>query len=133
MHEQGEPTRFLMSVLEAHVEPEYWSRLEASFSALVPQRSVMVESYLTQSIDEPTRWQLVTIWRSHQVFDEYRAAAPTSQVVVFQAVGAEPRLSTFEVARWLGERSIVHRDTGVAVPPMLAPIPRPPAHSPGGR
>ena len=133
MREQGEPTRFLMSVLEAHVEPEQWSRLEASFSGLVPQPSAIIESYLSQSATEPTRWQLVTIWRDRHIFEEYRATAPTPQVSVFREVGAEPRLSMFEVARWLGERSIAHKDTGLMVPSVLAPVPLLPMHSPAGR
>ena len=92
----------------------------------------MVESYLTQSIDEPTRWQLVAIWRSHQAFHEYRAAAPNAQVMAFRDVGAEPRLSTFEVARWLGQRSPVQRETGTTAAPVLAHILPPRAHAPAG-
>jgi len=88
-----------MSVRVAHVEPAPWSSLERAFGTLVQRAPAKVESYRTQSLAEPTRWQLVTIWQSHQAFEEYRAAAPTPEVVLFEKVGAEPRRSRFEVAR----------------------------------
>ncbi|HEX2348649.1 MAG TPA: hypothetical protein VHI51_09460, partial [Ktedonobacterales bacterium] len=55
----------VMTVLEAHVAEQRWADLQQAFAERAGQRPAPLESsYLTQSVDDPTVWRLVGVWRS---------------------------------------------------------------------
>jgi len=87
-----------VSMLEANVEEarteELVSQFEASAESL-PQ--AIVESFLLHDAGSEM-WRLVTVWESRTALDLYRASVHTpGGVLMFQAAGAEPTLTIFEV------------------------------------
>lgn len=93
-------TAMVMTVLEAHVEPDQWDKLREAFAAgashLPPQ---MVQTSLVQSTKDPTLWQGISVWRSREALGEYRKSVETPEgVLFFRSVGAEPQLTIYEVA-----------------------------------
>jgi quinol monooxygenase YgiN len=89
----------VMTVLEAHVAEQRWADLQQAFAERAGQRPAPLESsYLTQSVDDPTVWRLVGVWRSRDELEQYRQSTPTvGGALMFQAAGAEPTMSMFEV------------------------------------
>jgi hypothetical protein len=101
MREQGDPQRAILVIFEAYLMPEYWSRLEREFGTLLPTPTDLVERYLTQDSADPTHWQMLMVWRNRHAFDLHRGGTAPAEQVIFQQLGAEPRLSIFEIARSL--------------------------------
>ncbi len=89
----------VMTVLEAHVAEQRWAALQQAFAGRADQRPAPLEaSYMVQSVDDPTIWRLVGIWRSRDELEQYRQSTPTvGGVQMFQAAGAEPTMSMFEI------------------------------------
>ncbi len=95
---KGDP--MIVSMLEANVEEarteELVSQFEASGESL-PQP--IVESFLLHDAGSEM-WRIVTVWESRNALDRYRASVDTpGGVLMFQAAGAEPTLTVFEVKR----------------------------------
>ena len=90
----------VITILEAYVAPEKVSLLEASYKQVTEHLDVgIVQTFLTQSTNEPTVWQIVTHWESRDALNAMRQTGETPRgVLIFQAVGAEPRFSIFRVA-----------------------------------
>ncbi len=90
----------VMTILEAHVEPDQWTKLQEVYTSGASRLpSQMVQTFLVQSTKDPTLWQGISIWRSCQALDEYRKSIETpGGVLIFRAAGAEPQLTIFEVA-----------------------------------
>ncbi len=89
----------VLTILEAHVAPEQWETLKQAYqqagARLPPQQ---VENFLTQSVEDPTRWQLCAMWKSREALEEYRQSVQTTGgVLIFRAAGAEPTLMLFDV------------------------------------
>jgi quinol monooxygenase YgiN len=89
----------VMTILEAHVARDQWETLKQAYQQaganLPPQQ---VQNFLTQSVEDPTRWQLCAIWKSREALDEYRQSVQTpGGVLIFRAAGAEPKLALFDV------------------------------------
>ncbi len=90
----------IMTVLEAHVSPERWAELVQLYKEggqrLPPQ---MLQTLLAQDGADRTLWRGISIWRSREALDEYRRSVKTpGGVAMFQAVGAQPALTIWEVA-----------------------------------
>lgn len=90
----------VMTVLEAHLEPEKWATLEAAYksgtSRVPPQMS---QTFLVQSTADPTLWRGISVWKSREALEEYRRSVETpGGVLMFRAAGAEPALTLFDVA-----------------------------------
>ncbi len=88
-----------MTVLEARVPADQWSKLQQLFEAgserLPPQ---MVRTLLVQSASDPQLWRGNSIWHSAEALQQYRASVETPEgVLFFRAVGTEPSLSRFAV------------------------------------
>jgi hypothetical protein len=101
MREQGDPQRAIMVIFEANLMPEQWSRLLREFDVRIQTPVDLIESYLTQDPADPMHWQMITVWRNRQAFNVYRAGAAPAEQVAFRSLGAEPRVSIFEIARSL--------------------------------
>ncbi len=89
----------VMTVLEAHVQPERWAEFvqlyERGGTQLPPQ---MIRTFLAQDEADRTLWRGVSIWRSRAALDEYRRSVKTpGGVAMFRAVGAEPVLTIWSV------------------------------------
>jgi heme-degrading monooxygenase HmoA len=95
----------VMTVLEARVAPERVAELERLYdeaaSALPPE---IVETFLVRNSRDPDLFRIVTLWASREALAAMRASGETPKgVQVFQAVGAGPHLSVFDVVAH-GER-----------------------------
>lgn len=71
-----------LSILTGRVAHENWMPLEHSFRREVTKNPPhgLMESFLVQSEDEPTSWQVVSIWATKA---DYKAFEPTEQADVF--------------------------------------------------
>jgi quinol monooxygenase YgiN len=89
----------VITILEARVSPENWAAFQEDFknriAELPPQ---MVRTFLLQSTADQTLWQIISIWKSREALDEMRNSGETpTGVLMFRNVGAEPKLSIFNV------------------------------------
>ncbi len=97
--EQIKEPSMVMSVLEARVPAERLSDVESVFragmSSLPPE---IVESYLVRDVKDPSLFRLNTVWRSMEALQAMRQSGVKPKgVQMFEAVGATPSLSAFEV------------------------------------
>jgi hypothetical protein len=89
----------VMSVLEANVPSGKWEELKLSFrhstQILPPQ---ICQTLLIQSIDDPQRWKVVTVWhiKKHirRVQDTLRQCGAAE---IFRSVGIEPAQGLFNI------------------------------------
>ena len=89
----------VITILEAHVEPDRWSGFESDFknrtNQLPPQ---MLQTFLLQDAADKTLWRIVSVWKSREALDEMRSSGETpTGIVMFRSAGAEPKLSIFDV------------------------------------
>ena len=93
----------VITVLEATVNAEKWAMLEAAYrAALQEQTPGLVQTFLLHSSAEPTRWQIVTVWKDRAALNAMRQSGETPRgVVIFRAAGAEPTLTIFDVTAYL--------------------------------
>jgi hypothetical protein len=82
----------VMSVMEASVPSSKWDELKASFrhsTELLPPQ--ICETLLIQSIEDPERWKVVTIWHIKRhiklVQDTLRQCGAGE---IFRSIGIEP-------------------------------------------
>lgn len=93
----------VVTMLEARVDPERGRDLQQAFTGgtgdLPPP---IVETFLLHAVDGDV-WRVVTVWRSSQDLDAYRASVDTPEGVrMFSAAGAEPALTVFDVVSRAG-------------------------------
>lgn len=89
----------VVTVLGAHVASESWAIFKEDYenrtAQLPPQ---MVQTFLLQNTADPTLWQILSVWKSREALDEMRNSGETpTGVLMFRNVGAEPKLSIFNV------------------------------------
>jgi len=90
----------VLTVLEAHVDPQNTPALQAAFAegirALDPG---ITQTFLVQSSSDPTLWRILTFWESRKALDLMRAAGGAPRgVLMFRAAGAQPSLTIFDVS-----------------------------------
>lgn len=89
----------VVTMLEASVQADREKALTdayASISGDLPP--AIVETLLLHAVGSDA-WRIVTVWRSRQDLDDYRASVETpAGVLVFRAADAEPTLTMFDVA-----------------------------------
>ncbi len=89
----------VMTILEAHVDPSQWGRLEEAYKEETEKLEPgIVRTYLLHSLKDPSLWRIATVWRSREALEEMRKEGTPRGVVMFHTAGAEPSLSVFEVA-----------------------------------
>lgn len=93
----------VVTMLEAAVDPERAQDLQRAFgdaAGALPR--AIVETFLLHAVDSDV-WRIVTVWRSGEELDAYRASVDTPEGVrMFRAAGAQPTLTIFEVASRAG-------------------------------
>jgi hypothetical protein len=92
----------VMTVVEAHVVVENWAALQHAFAAGAKELPPgIVQSFLAHDLNEPTKWQIITVWASLEALMALRqpGKAPTgvSAVSMFQAAGAETVHWAFDI------------------------------------
>ena len=89
----------VMTVLEARVPNERLAEVEPLFSlgtAQLPPE--ILATYLVRDANEPTLFRLNTVWRTREALEAMRGSGlKTKGVQMFEAVGAHPTLSIFDV------------------------------------
>ncbi len=89
----------VITILEAHLEEKNWSAFQDDFKTrtadLPPQ---MIRTYLLQDTADQTLWRIISVWKSREALNEMRNSGETpTGVLMFRNVGAEPKLSIFNV------------------------------------
>jgi heme-degrading monooxygenase HmoA len=89
----------IATILKARVTPEKWSKLEIAFRKgvrVIPHQ--LLHTFLVQSADDPDQWQIITIWRSREAFNEAHLTSEALTCVgMFHQAGVEPERSFYEV------------------------------------
>ena len=89
----------VMTTLDALVPEVRWADLLDGFTeAIASPEPGLVETFLVQSRNEPTRWRIVTLWRDAAALEARRASGPPRGPAIFRAAGADPSLTIAEVA-----------------------------------
>jgi quinol monooxygenase YgiN len=58
----------------------------------------MLQTFLLQDVADQTFWRIISVWKSREALDEMRNSGETpTGVLMFRNVGAEPKLSIFNV------------------------------------
>jgi quinol monooxygenase YgiN len=89
----------VVTVLEAAVAPERGTDLQTVFveAGNGPLPAGLVRSALLRDSKDPTRWRIETVWESHAALSAMRQAGKPKGVQMFEAAGAVPVLSVFDV------------------------------------
>jgi quinol monooxygenase YgiN len=89
----------VMTILEAQVAPDRIDDLEREYRDGTSQLPAeILETFLVRDAREPARYRIVTIWESQAALDAMRASGVTPRgVQIFQAAGASPELTVFDV------------------------------------
>ena len=92
----------ILTVLEALVAPGRAGDLQGAFTSAAGRLPEgLLRSDLLESVTEPGRWRIQTLWTSREALDRVRALGTPAGVLMFRAAGAEPVLSIFNVAAQL--------------------------------
>jgi hypothetical protein len=93
----------LLTVLEALVADDRADDLQAAFARATADTRPegLLRSELLQSVTEPGRWCLQTLWSSREALERMRARGTPAGLLMFRAAGAEPVLSIFSVVAHL--------------------------------
>ena len=89
----------ILTVLEAHVEPEREDALRAAYrdAAQDSLPSGLVRSTLLRATNDRTVWRIETLWESREALEAMRGTGTPRGIQIFRTVGAEPTLSVLEV------------------------------------
>ncbi len=94
------PESPVMTVLEGRVPADQvaeLNRLYTEASRSLPAQ--MLQALLVQSTTDPAVWRGISVWRSRAALEEYRRSVSTpAGIRMFQAVGAQPSVSVWDVA-----------------------------------
>lgn len=90
----------VITTLDARVASEKAAELQSIFNEAIHQLDAgITQTFLVRDLREPDRWQIMTVWESREALETMRQSGETPRgVVMFKAVGAEPKLTIFEVA-----------------------------------
>lgn len=89
----------VITQLEARVTADQWDALKRVFHEANQQLPAAIDqSFLIQHSTEQELWRILTVWRSREALDAYRASVQTpGGVLMFRSAGAEPTLTMFDV------------------------------------
>lgn len=90
-----------ITILRGQVAHENWPRLQQQYDKLVNSLpDGLVDTYLMQCHEQPTLWEIVTIWANEESFEKDRAQKKTEAAeLIFCDLGAVPELQSFQVRR----------------------------------
>ena len=88
-----------MVFIEARVPPEKWGALSKAFKSGMNSLKLfpIAEIFLIQSLEDPTFWQIVSVWYSLKDLKEARNKGSLPGELIFVLVGASPVTSIFNV------------------------------------
>jgi hypothetical protein len=89
----------IITQLEGTVPSDQWDTLKQAFEKAAQQLPSAIEhSYLIQDRGSRDTWRVLTVWKSWEALQDYRATVETpGGMLMFQAAGAEPSLSIGDV------------------------------------
>ena len=90
----------VITQLEAQVASHQWETLQRAYQVVIdqPLPPYIHHTFLVQDASQPEIWRILTIWKSHQALEDYRASVETpSGGLMFRAAGAEPTLTRLKV------------------------------------
>ncbi|MBZ0295966.1 MAG: hypothetical protein K8L99_25625 [Anaerolineae bacterium] len=89
----------VVTQLEGKVSSDQWDTLKQTFTSASQQLpSAIDHSYLIQDQATQDMWRILTIWKSREALQDYRASIETpGGVLIFREAGAEPTLSIYDV------------------------------------
>lgn len=89
----------VMTILEARVDRQKWSALEAEYNAAIQKLDAgIVHTYLIHSKSDGDFWRILTLWESREVLEAMRQSGETPRgVLIFRAADAQPTLTIFDV------------------------------------
>jgi len=89
----------VITILEARVAEENWAAFQNDFQTRIAHLPAqMSQTFLLQNSADQTLWQIVSVWKNREALEEMRNSGETpAGVVMFRNVGAEPKLSIFNV------------------------------------
>ncbi|HEY2955877.1 MAG TPA: DNA-formamidopyrimidine glycosylase family protein [Candidatus Eisenbacteria bacterium] len=99
-----EETKMVMTILEARVAPERVGDLERAYrEAVLEFPPGLVETFLARDTGDPAVFRIMTVWASRDALEKMRASGVKPKgVQIFEAAGATPTLSIFEVVQKAG-------------------------------
>ncbi len=88
-----------VTIVQGQVAHEHWERLRQQYERhthSIPDG--LMETFLVQSNEEPTLWQILTFWQSQEIAEQTRGQKKTSaSEVIFLNCDSVPQRSTFQV------------------------------------
>lgn len=90
-----------ITILRGQVAHENWGRLQLQYDRLVASLPEgLLDTYLIQGHEQPTLWEIVTIWKSEEAFEKGRAQKKNeASELLFIDSGSVPELQCFQVRR----------------------------------
>lgn len=89
----------VMTILIGRVSPERWTDLETAYRRGI--RSIprqLIQTFLVQSETDPNQWEIVSIWRSREAYEEAKKTEEASTCVgMFHDAGVEPTRQCFDI------------------------------------
>jgi hypothetical protein len=85
--------------LHGHVAPDNWNRLQQHYTRLVQSLpDGLIDTYLIQNSEQPTSWEILTIWLSEETYESVRAQKKTEACeLLFIDVDGIPERESFRV------------------------------------
>ncbi|MBI4092640.1 MAG: antibiotic biosynthesis monooxygenase [Candidatus Kerfeldbacteria bacterium] len=97
----------VITTLEAELSPEQGKQITAAYNkqtSALGGAQAPLESFLVQQRDANV-WRIITVWESREALEAMRTSGETPRgIVIFKAVGAEPKLSLFDVTAQYSSR-----------------------------
>lgn len=89
----------LITILTGHVSDENDEILKSRFAKeLRHPPPGLLQTYLIQSHEEPQRWQIISIWRSREAYEQAHSEKLTEMCVqMFCDAGSTPERTVFRV------------------------------------
>ncbi len=89
----------IITVVEAHIQPNFYDRLRSLFENIPGIPEGLAQSFLSQNKDDPSLWQVVSVWASIGALQKMRASTEKPAAIsIFEQCEAKPSLKIFVVA-----------------------------------
>jgi len=89
----------VITTLESIVKEKKWKTLQGAYRNLAKtSKNRPSESFLIQSLDNPSLWRIISIWKDMETLQKVRESGKTpTGILIFREAGAEPTLTIFDV------------------------------------
>ncbi len=97
----------VITILEAQLSSDQAVVLKDSFKKAIQNLDEgIIETFLLHNSKDPSKWFIETIWTSAEALNEMRKKEDTPKgVLMFREVGAEPKLSVFNVITYSNKKT----------------------------